>query len=288
MSRLISATVALGLAAICFAQRTTEVSGRITDASQAVITNATVTVTNVDTRIERTTASNELGYYTVALLPPGNYQITVQHEGFRPITQSGITLVVDQTARVDFALQVGAVTEKVEVTANASLVETQSSTLKGVVDEHRIRELPLNGRDAAQLILLMPGVYGTTDTSGLQQGGSARGVIQPGISSNGARGNMVNYSLDGAYHNDGYTNVSLPIPDPDALQEFSVQTNGFSAEYGRNGGGIVNAVTRSGTNALHGTLFEFHRNAAVNARSFFSTAGLPARTTSGVAVARPS
>src|SRR5262249_2969541 len=171
-----------------------------------------------------------------------------------------------------FALQVGAVTEKVEVTANASLVETQSATLKGVVEEQRIRELPLNGRDAAQLILLMPGVYGTTDTSGLQHGGSARGVSQPGISSNGGRGNMVNYSLDGAYHNDGYTNVSLPIPDPDALQEFSVQTNGFSAEFGRNGGGIVNAVTKSGTNALHGTLFEFHRNAAVNARSFFSTA----------------
>ena len=118
----------------------------------------------------------------------------------------------------------------------------------------------------------MPGVYGTTDTSGLQQGGSGRGIVQPGISSNGARGNMVNYSLDGAYHNDGYTNVSLPIPDPDALQEFSVQTNGFSAEYGRNAGGIVNAVTRSGTNTLHGTLFEFHRNAAVNAYSFFSTA----------------
>jgi outer membrane receptor protein involved in Fe transport len=272
MSRVIFAVAAFGLAAVCFAQRTSELNGRVTDASQAVIANAAVTVTNVDTRVERTTVSNDLGYYTVPLLPPGNYQITVQHEGFRPITHSGITLVVDQTARVDFVLQVGAVTEKVEVTANASVVETQSSTLKGVVDEQRIRELPLNGRDAGQLILLMPGVYGTTDTSGLAQGGSGRGIIQPGISSNGARGNMVNYSLDGAYHNDGYTNVSLPIPDPDALQEFSVQTNGFSAEYGRNAGGIVNAVTRSGTNALHGTLFEFHRNAAVNALSFFSTA----------------
>jgi hypothetical protein len=272
MSRLISATAALSLSAVCFAQRTTEVSGRITDASGAVITNATVTVTNVDTGVERTTASNELGYYSVPLLPPGNYQITVQHQGFRPITRSGITVVVDQTARIDFIMEVGAVTEKVEVTGNASVVETQSSSLKGVVDEQRIRELPLNGRDAAQLILLMPGVYGTTDTSGLQQGGSARGIIQPGISSNGARGNMVNYALDGAYHNDGYTNVSLPIPDPDALQEFSVQTNGFSAEYGRNAGGIVNAVTKSGTNTLHGSLFEFHRNAAVNALSFFATA----------------
>ncbi len=137
MSRLISALIALALAAVCVAQRTTEVSGRVTDASQAVITNATVTVTNVDTSIERTTASNELGYYSVPLLPPGNYQITVKHDGFRPITRSGVTLVVDQTARVDFVMEVGAVTEKVEVTANASVVETQSSTLKGVVDFNR-------------------------------------------------------------------------------------------------------------------------------------------------------
>lgn len=184
MSRLIFAVVAFGVATVCFAQRTTELSGRVTDASEAVIANVKVTVTNVDTRVERTTVSNDLGYYTVPLLPPGNYQISVQHDGFRPITRSGITLVVDQTARVDFVMQIGAVTEKVEVTENASVVETQSSALKGVVDEHRIRELPLNGRDAGQLILLMPGVYGTTDTSGLAQGGSGRGIIQPGISSN--------------------------------------------------------------------------------------------------------
>jgi hypothetical protein len=105
----------------------------------------------------------------------------------------------------------------------------------------------------------------------LTQGGSARGIVQPGISANGARGNMVNYALDGAYHNDSFTNVSLPIPDPDAPQEFSVQTNGFSAEFGRNAGGVVNAVTRSGTNLVHGSLFEFDRNAAVNALSFFAT-----------------
>jgi hypothetical protein len=103
----------------------------------------------------------------------------VRHNGFRPITRSGITPVVDQTARVDFIMEVGAVTERVEATGNASVVETQSSTIKGAVDEHRIRELPLNGRDAAQLILLMPGIYGTTDASGLQQGDSGRGIIQP-------------------------------------------------------------------------------------------------------------
>ena len=136
------------------------------------------------------------------------------------------------------------------MTANASKVDTQTATLKEVVDERRIRELPLNGRDANQLIFLLPGVYNTNDTSGLQQGGSARGVVQPGVASNEARANMVNYSLDGAFHNDTYTNVSLAMPNPDALQEFSVHTNNFSAEYGKSAGAIVNAVTRSGTNSF--------------------------------------
>lgn len=121
MSRLISAVIVFGFATTCVAQRNTEVSGRITDTSQAVIANATVTITNIDTRVERSTLSNELGYYTAPLLPPGNYEITVQHDGFRPITRSGIKLVVDQTARVDFVMQVGAVTERVEVTANSTL-----------------------------------------------------------------------------------------------------------------------------------------------------------------------
>ena len=128
------------------------------------------------------------------------------------------------------------------------------STLKEVVDERRIRELPLNGRDATQLVLLLPGVYGTVrDNSGLRQAGSGRGIVQAGVASNGARGNMVNYMLDGTTHNDTYTNVALAFPNPDALQEFSVQTNNFSAESGRTAGAVVTAVTKSGTNSLHGS-----------------------------------
>jgi hypothetical protein len=178
---------------------------------------------------------------------------------------------VDQVARIDFTMEVGTLAEAVEVTANVSRVDTQTSTLKEVVDERRIRELPLNGRDATQLIFLLPGVYSTNDTSGLRQGGSGRSIVQPGVASNGARGNMVNYTLDGAFHNDTYTNVSVAMPNPDALQEFSVQTNNFSAEYGRGAGAVVNAVTRSGTNTVHGNLFEFLRNNALNARNFFAT-----------------
>src|SRR5581483_2320149 len=264
--------VLVSVPALLLAQQSTaQLTGSITDASGAVIPGAQITVTNEGTGIKREAKSNELGFYTVPLLPPGNYRVTVQREGFRPIMRSGIVLEVDQAARIDFALEVGAVSEAVEVVANASRVDTQSATLKEVVDQRRIRELPLNGRDATQLILLLPGVYGTTDTSGLRQGGSGRSIVQPGIASNGARSNMVNYALDGAYHNDTYTNVSLAMPNPDALQEFSVQTNNFSAEFGRSAGAVVNAVTRSGTNSLHGSLFEFHRNNALNARNFFAS-----------------
>jgi hypothetical protein len=257
--------------ATMLAQRTTQLTGRITDPTDAVIPAVDVTVTNEDTGLRRETRSNELGYYVVPLLQPGRYTVSLQKQGLRPIRRSGITLEVDQAARLDFVMEVGSVTETVQVNANVVAVETQSATLKEVVDERRIRELPLNGRDATQLILLLPGVYGTTrDNSGLRQAGSGRGIVQVGIASNGARGNMVNYMLDGTTHNDTYTNVALAFPNPDALQEFSVQTNNFSAESGRSAGAVVTAVTRSGTNSFHGALFEFHRNGAVNARNFFA------------------
>ncbi len=258
-------------------QRNTQLTGRVSDPTNAVIQAASITVIHEDTGVRRETTTNELGYFVVPLLQPGGYRVTVQKQGFRPINRAGIILEVDQIARVDFVMEVGAVTETVEVTANVTAVDTESATLKEVVDERRIRELPLNGRDPTQLVLLLPGVYGTTrDNSGLRQAGSGRGIVQAGVASNGARGNMVNYSLDGATHNDTYTNIALAFPNPDALQEFSVQTNNFSAESGRSAGAVVNAVTRSGTNSLHGSLFEFHRNSALNARNFF------ARTSDGL------
>src|SRR6266852_7026376 len=208
------------------AQRSTQLTGRISDPTDAVVEGADVIVTNQDTGIRRVTKSNELGYFVVPLLQPGRYEVTVRKSGFRTIRRSGITLEVDQAGRVDFVMEVGSLTESVQVNANVAAVDTHSATLKEVVDERRIRELPLNGRDATQLVLLLPGVYGTTrDNSGLRQAGSGRGIVQAGVASNGARGNMVNYMLDGTTHNDTYTNVALAFPNPDALQEFSVQTN---------------------------------------------------------------
>src|ERR1035437_3503825 len=160
-------------------QRTTgDIVGTITDSTAAVIIKAQITVTNENTGIKRDAASNELGNYNAPLLPPGVYRIMVQSPGFHPVTRTGITLNVDQTARIDFVLEVGAVSESVEVAANASLVDTQTVTLKDVIDQRRIQELPLNGRDPTQLILLLPGTYGTTaDTSSLRQGSSAMSIV---------------------------------------------------------------------------------------------------------------
>ena len=248
-----------------------QVTGSVTDSSGGVIAGVEITATNEATGIKREAISNDLGFYTLTLLPPGRYRLGTVKAGFRPINRTGITLQVDQDARIDFAMEVGSLSQAIDVAANASRVDTQTATLKEVIDQRRIQELPLNGRDANQLIFLLPGVYNTNDTSGLQQGGSARGIVQPGVASNGARSNMVSYNLDGAFHNDTYTNVSLAMPNPDALQEFSVQTNNFSAEYGRSAGAVVNAVTRSGTNSFHGNLFEFVRNNALNARNFFAS-----------------
>ncbi len=229
-----------------------------------------IAVINEETGFRRDTETKDWDN-TPPLLQPGRYRIQLQKSGFRPVSQSGITLQVDQTLRVDIVMEVGRVSEVVEVSADVTAVETQSAALREVVDEGRIREVPLNGRDATQLVLLLPGVYGATrDNSGLRQAGSGRGIVQAGVASNGARGDMVNYSLDGATHNDTCTNIALAFPNPDALQEFSVQTNNFSAESGRSAGAVVNAVTRSGRNDFHGSLFEFHRNSALKTRAFSS------------------
>ena len=181
---------------------------------------AQIAVTNTDTGIRRATTSNELGYYTVPLLQPGPYRLTVKRQGFRTLNRTGIILEAEQTARIDAVLEIGTLAETVEVLPMFRRWRRRRPLVKEVVDEQHIRELPLNGRDATQLVLLLPGVYATNDTSGLRQGGSGRGIVQPGVASNGARGNMVSYTLDGAFHNDTYTNVALAFPDPDALQEF--------------------------------------------------------------------
>ncbi len=261
----------LAVMPVAFGQ-TGQIAGTISDSTGARVPDAGLTVRNADTGVERNVKSNEEGYYSIPLLPPGNYGITVLKEGFKPISRSGINLKVDQTARIDFVLEVGDVTQNVSVVAETAMVTTDSGALKQVIDQRRIVDLPLNGRNAEDLVFLAAGAIRDTRTRGTYVYGSSIVPDTQTPAINGARSNGVAFRLDGANNNDNYTGISNPFPNPDALQEFSVQTNSFSAEFGNAPGGVVNIRTRSGTNALHGSAFEFLRNGALNARNFFAAA----------------
>jgi hypothetical protein len=248
------------------------IEGVVKDASGAVVPNVTVTATNTGTNAAYTGVADGQGNYSIRLLPVGVYNLSAAVPGFKKYDANGIQVQVNETSRVDLALQVGATSESVDVEAVAVHVDTESPVLKSVIDQTRVEDLPLNGRDPVQLTRLVAGVglyNGAGVTSGTTYPGSGgTGVVA--ISINGARGNATNYVLDGGQNNDHYNNAPNPMPNPDALQEFSVQTNNFSAEYGRQVGGVVNAVTKSGTNVLHGAAFGYLRNAALNAVNFFA------------------
>jgi outer membrane receptor protein involved in Fe transport len=254
-------------ALIALADVTGTISGVITDQSGAVISNAEVTATNTGTNAAFRTRSNEEGAYTLSALPIGVYNLTASNRGFRRFEAQNVRLQVNEIVRVDVPLQVGETADTITVTGEAVHVDTTTSTLKTVVDQKRIEDLPLNGRNPTQLMRLVAGVQ--IDTRSDVTSGTTYPGVQA-VSVNGGRGNATNYVLDGAQNNDHYTNAPNPMPNPDALQEFSVQTNNFSAEFGRQGGGLVNAVTKAGTNEFHGVAFEYLRNKAVNAANFFS------------------
>lgn len=243
------------------------ITGTTEDQSGSAIPGSRVIATNIGTSSTFEAVSNESGTYILRSLPVGNYTITVETAGFKKMILTDVNVRVNDEVRLDVTLPVGGLNEEVTVTAETALVSTTSSTLKTVIDERRINELPLNGRDPNSLVQLVAGVQPDTRTS-LTSGATYPGAVS--VSSNGGRGNTTNYVLDGGSNNDPYSNQSNPMPNPDALQEFSVQTNNFSAEYGRNLGAVVNAVTKSGTNNFHGTLFEYVRNDAFNATNFFT------------------
>ena len=248
------------------------VVGVVKDASGGVVPNAAVMATNAGTNASYTGISDAEGAYSIRSLPVGVYNLSASVPGFKRYDATGIRVQVNETSRVDLQLELGSTSESVNVTATAVHVDTESPILKTVIDQSRVEELPLNGRDPAQLTRLVAGVglyNGAGVTSGTTYPGSGGTGVVP-VSINGARGNTTNYILDGGQNNDHYNNAPNPMPNPDALQEFSVQTNNFSAEYGRNVGGVVNAVTKSGTNTLHGAAFGYLRNAALNAVNFFA------------------
>lgn len=253
-------SLALLACSALFGQSTARIVGTVRDSTGAGVPGAQVTAVNTQTSLQETRLTGEDGTYSIPLLPVGSYEVRVAKDGFQSVSRQGIVLAVNENVTVDVALQVGSLSESVTVSGAAPLVETQSGTLKGLVDEQRIVGLPLNGRDVTQLLSIQGGVIPRGGNSGE---GNAFAV-------NGTRGNGVAYSLDGGTNTDTYRNYSGLFPNPDAVQEFSLQKNNFSAEFANATGAVVNVVTKSGTNEFHGSAFYFLRNATMNARNFFA------------------
>jgi len=251
--------------------------GTVMDSSGAAIPAATVTIKNLDTGLIRTVITSDDGSYSAPELPIGNYSITVQKEGFKEGIVTGVRVEVSSERRADFTLQPGQVSQQVEVTGEElPMVESTSNTLGGIVESKVVTSLPVNGRDYQKLIFLAPGVTGSPDQ--ITDSPGSFGIF----SVNGARGRANNFLLDGTDMNDGYRNdpaineagtygtpaTILPV---EAIAELRVASN-FEAEYGRSAGGVINVVTKSGTNQFHGSALEFFRNTALNARNYFNPA----------------
>ncbi len=250
------------------------IQGTVKDAQGAVLPGATVVIRNVGTGASYERVTDHAGHYQVPILPPGDYELHVSMSGFRPLIRRGIRLTVGQTAIVDPSLEVGQVTEEVEVRADAMSVSLTSGAVTGLAGEREIRDLPLNGRSFQQLALLQPGVQ-----AALAAGNDVVGGRTPQISINGARPEQNSFLLDGTDINNVYNktpgSAAGVLLGVEAVLEFQVLTNAYSAEFGRSAGGIFNAVTRSGANRYTGSLFEFHRNSALDARNFFDPASQP-------------
>ncbi len=262
--RILSAVFLLSFlcAVYAAAQDTTgKITGAITDETGAAVPNADVTVTNVATNISRSTTANSSGIYQVLQLPIGLYKVTAKAPGFEQTTIASKTaLQINQTLRIDVQLQVGHVSGEVTVESNATQVETENSTIGATVSGQAIFELPLNGRDTLDLLKTQPGVSATNPDSGAAGGYSIGGM----------RTDSITYLLDGGLNNDLLGNQAVADPNPDAIAEFRVLENNYGAEYGRNAGGIVSVVTKSGTNQFHGTAYDYLRNNFFDANSFFN------------------
>src|SRR5205814_3856562 len=266
---LYKSVVVLALAGAAWGQGLSTINGTVTDPSGAIVPSAKITLTELDTRLSRETITSLDGLYVVSALRPTRYTLLVEGSGFRSFSQTGITLQANDTVTINVKMELGATAETIQVQAAAVQVDTTTPTLRQVVDSARMVELPLNGRNPAQLTALVAGAV-NAPSANADQGSTKTFPGAVTVSVNGGRQNNIVFNLDGVHSEDIFSNVNQPLPMPDALQEFSFQTSNFSAEYGQNSAGVVNVVTKSGTNALHGNLFEFVRNAVFNARSFFA------------------
>src|SRR5438270_2200486 len=258
-------------AAFTQARDTASLFGTITDSQAAVVPGARVTITNAATGLSRNTATDSNGGFVFPLLPVGSYNLSAEQTGFRRYERRNLLLQSNENVGVDVALEVGNVQETVTVEATAAQIDTRSATLNNTVDSKRIVELPLNGRNPADLVLLAPGVAsGAGNNAGDVGSSNWRPRGQKEITINGSRNNNLRYTLDGGTNMDDLVNENLDFPFPDAVQEFSAQTSNMGVEMGGLSGGALNVVTKSGTNQIHGDAFWFVRNTALNATNFFS------------------
>ena len=249
-----------------YAQLTGQITGTVQDATGAVVPTATIIVTNESMGIRREAQTNVSGMYTVLLLQPGTYSVNVQASGFRVVSRSGVQLDVAQTAQLDFSLEVGATADSLTVTDTAPLLDSGSNAIGGVVAESKIEDLPMSGRNSNALMTLVPGVRATRQTP-------VNAVLESHyqfFSINGSRPNQNQFMLDGGNNTNLTFNGPEYSPQVEEVREFRIQTSSFSAEYANSGGGVINVVSKSGTNTLHGSLFEYFRNDVLAANDFFS------------------
>jgi hypothetical protein len=261
--------VCFAIPSLLFAQSTGgRILGRVADPTGAVLAGVSVTATNEATGVGRDTKTNDSGDYVFPELSVGVYTLSFELKGFKKDLRRGVTLELNQVASLNMTMQIGQSQEVVDVTSEAPLVDTTSTQLGAVVDDRSVSQLPLNSRDTYQFLQLQPGVMSTVGSSNtLIYGSDSAGAV----SVNGGRGRSNNFSVNGGDANDLFVNLPTVQPTPDSIQEFRVITNTFDAEYGRNSGSVVNVVTKSGTNQVHGNVYEFFRNKVLNSQGYFDT-----------------
>src|SRR5438128_3857852 len=246
---------------------TAELNGRVTDSSGAVLPGATVTATQTATGLVRTSVTDESGSYLISNLPTGPYRLEISLQGFRSYVRTGLVLTVGATPTINAVLALGSLEETVTVEGAAPLVDVRSAGISSVIENERIVELPLQGRQVTDLLVLSGAAVQTAEATNRTSPGGVRISVAGGLPTG------VGYSLDGATHNNPQENVNLPLPFPDALQEFRVATSGLTAQNGVHSAAAVNAVTKSGTNQFSGNAFEFLRDHRFNAKSPFAAIG---------------
>ena len=267
--RRLAQSAALGLfllAQSAKAQTTGTINGYVTDPSGAAVPSAEITATLVQQNLHRTVKADNTGRYVFNAMPPGDYRVTATKQGFRLTEENSVPLTTNQNLRLDFTLTVGLTSESVTVQSTAPQVDTTSGTLSGLVDDRRVVDLPLNGRNVIALAAILPGVVSVIAPQQLTDARSG-----PTLNVNGSLDNQNMFTFNGGIFVNPSRNTGMNFPPPDAVKEFSIQTQNFTAEYGRNVGSQINVVSKSGTNEFHGALWEFLRNDKLNARNFFAS-----------------